>query len=210
MTLTRQNIETNDRAFHPSAMFRDIARMNDGQLDDYIRRAFTGQRDSSLPRQFFGQYFDLRSHGSSPDGRVAPSPGAFFAGLHDLVGSIARGTFSVDGDAPDLGYRGRFRGVLAKLLDDCVVLKETPTEDQSLLARSAVEAVGEMQSLSSFIEVGEMINRQTTGLKDPPPVVYPEALRKDLDEYRATRPGMLSKAQVIIDDGRFGQLKLRY
>lgn len=210
MALTKENMETTDERFDPGAMFKDIARMNELQLEAYVRKIFTGQRDDSLPRQFFGFYFSTTSYGSSPDGRTPPSPASFLAEVHDIVGFVARGTYHVDGPAPDFKYRRRFRRVITRLLDECLVMEGVPAEETRLLARFAVEATGGMMSPDDFVDYGEMINEHRTGLKNPPPLEYPEILKKDLDEFRVTRPKMLKRAQAIIDGGRFGQLSLRY
>lgn len=210
MVLTKENIETTDATFHPDAMFRDIARMDESQLEVYVRKIFTGKNDHSLPRQFFGSYFSTASHGPSPDGKIPPSPAAWLAGIHDIVGSIARGTYSVDGTAPDFEYRSRFRGVITRLLDDCLAIEGVPNEDLGLLARFSVEAVGGMLSPDDFIDHGEVSNELKTGVKNPPPLVYPESLKKDLEEFRVIRPPMIQKAQAVIDSGRFGQLELYF
>lgn len=215
MPLTTENMESRVGLMSHS-IFRDIPRMDDEQLSRYMRMAFTGKRDLAfLPEPFWDYWFKYGKHGSSSDGREPNSPAAFLAGIHDTLGSVARGTFTVGSrneEKPDFSYRPRFRRVLGSLLDECIAVQGTPTSEQTDLASYAVEAVGAIQSIESF-NLYYMESRKSRPTPEELlsiPEDYPKVLRADLEALRAERAKLLDGANLLIKSGRFGELKLRY
>lgn len=212
MTLTVQNMESRDGVISHS-IYRDIARMDEEQLDRYTRMAFTGKRDTKLlPTPFWDYWFDMEKHGrSGDDGRTPPSPAIFLAGVHNMVGSISRRTFRIGENGeeqPDFSFRPRFRNVLRKILDECSTVEGEPTGEQKQLASFAVEAVGGLQSVESFQAVGTSIAKERQGVLTPDQ--YPRELQEDLELLQLERVELLEMSEQLIKSGRFGELKLQY
>ncbi len=212
MTLTAQNMESRDGLLSHS-IYRDIARMDEGQLDRYTRMAFTAKRDTELlPTPFWDYWFDMEKHGrSGDDGRTPPSPAVFLSGVHNMVGSISRKTFRIgeDGEGqPDFSFRARFRNVLRGILKECSTLEGKPTDEQKQLASFAVEAVGAIQSVESFNRVGASIAKERQGV--PTSDQYPQELREDLELLQGEQAKLLEMSEKLIKTGRFGELKLQY
>lgn len=215
MPLTAENMESKAGLLNHS-IFRDIPRMDDEQLSRYMRTAFTGKKDLTfLPESFWGYWFEYGKHGSSSDGREPNSPAAFLASIHDMLGSVARGTFTVGSEKeekPDFSYRPRFRRVLGSLIDECIAVQEVPTQEQVDLAIYAVEAVGAIRSVESFnlsyieSKKGRVAPEELSLI----PEEYTQILRSDLEALRAERAKLLDDANLLIKSGRFGKLKLRY
>lgn len=190
--------------------------MDNNQLERYMRMSFTGKRDLTfLPEPFWDYWFEYSRHGSSSDGKEPGSPAAFFASIHDVLGSVARGTFTVGSkkeEKPDFSYRPRFRRVLGSLLDECIAVQEAPTQEQIDLASYVVEAVGAIKSVESFnfsyieSKKGRLSPEELSLI----PEDYPQILRSDLEALRVERTKLLESANLLIESGKFGKLKLRY
>lgn len=214
MSLIAENIETKEGIFSHT-IFRDIARMDKAQLSRYVRLAFTGEPDYQfLPRPFWDYWFDVQTHGRSLDGRTPPSPAEFFSSLHNLLGSVARGTFQVgfDGDpAPNFGFRARYREVIIDLLNEAVNLEGEPDADQKKLASFAVEAVGSLRSKRDFMIDTLYRYREAEG--DPEKlkkIKFPDELVDDLEKLDKDYEFMLTRSYQLINSGNFGQLKFEY
>ncbi|HLC88061.1 MAG TPA: hypothetical protein VJG66_03345 [Patescibacteria group bacterium] len=221
MSLTSENMESRAGVLSHT-IYRDIPRMDDSQLERYMRMVFTGERDLAfLPEPFWdGYWFEFGTHGRSSDGRVPNSPAVFLAGMHDTLGAVARGTFTIGApgeEQPDFSYRPSFRRTLDGILDECASIPDTPTPKQVSLAGYAVEAVGAIQSIETFnfpylhqralsSEQRRVDQRELAAI----PSSYPDHLRQDLQALRAEGPVLLAKAKRLIASGRFGELKLEY
>ena len=203
MTLTDQNMKTNEKSWDVGAVWEDIARMDDGQLETFVGKAFTGSRDLDfLPRPFWDHYFDMDAHGPSEDGRSKPGPASFLAELHDVIGLIESGLYSTPGYKPDFEYRPRFRKVIDKLLDKCLAIEGLPNDEQRLLTVNAVEAAGSIHATFS--------QYTTSPERNSKPLQIPEILRGDLEILEVQRSEMLKKAESLIKGEKFGELKLDY
>lgn len=211
MTLTAQNMESRYGLFSHS-IYRDIARMDEEQLTRYTRMAFTGKRDTKfLPAPFWDYWFDMEKHGRGDDLRTRSSPAIFLSDTHDMIGSISRRTFRVGEDGeeqPDFSFRARFRHVLLGILDDCMAVEGSPTNEQKQLASFAVEAVGELQSVESFTRVGVSIAKERQGVLTQDK--YPQELQKDLELLQSEQTELLEMSEKLIKAGNFGELKLIY
>lgn len=213
MALTAENMESRNGLLSHS-IYRDIARMDETQLGRYTRMAFTGQRDLEfLPAPFWYYWFDASVHGSSADGRDRPSPADFLAGFHNTLASVARGTFRIgerNEPLPDFGYRPRFRGVITAILDECLDIQGTPTEEQQMLAVFAVEAVGIVRSSERERKYGEGSSSRRGKEQESVASGYSRQLAEDLELLTKEYPIMAEKAHALIRGGKFGDLKLGY
>ena len=204
MSLTSENTETTDDMLNVSAMWRDIARMDDVQLETYMKGAFTGTPDYSfLSYPFWSRYFSMRNFGSSPDGKSPPGPGAFLAEMHDIIGSVSRGSYRVEGEAPDFEFRPRFRKVLGKIMNE-VALVDDPAEDEKLIARHAIDALNHIQPEDVFRGEGDMFNVNRIKEGSPQSLEYPQYLKDDLKVMDEQIYRILENATEIVGSGKFG------
>lgn len=214
MTLTPENLESRDGILG-TPIYRDLGRMNEDQLETYVRKAFLGERDLDfLPPPFWDYYFRAGIHGENPYNEKAPgSPAGFFAGVHDTIGSDKRGTFSIGREGeekPDFGYRRRIRNVIKKLLSESLDVKGKPTQEQKRIASFAVETAGVFKSAEIFRLIGNDIVEERRRYGQNISSEYPQELREDLVQLEADRGEMLAKAEILMRDSRFGKLKLTY
>lgn len=215
MPLTAENMETRIGVYGHSAIIRDTARMNEAQLDNYVRRSFAGQRDFDLlPWQFWDGWFNMHTHGPSPDGKSAPSPANFFSETHDIIGWTLAGASQImdaGEEQPDFSFRPRYRRVILGILNECTITEGDPTDEQITLAGFAVEAVGVIKSIAEFNSYYKAMISERTGQKfELIPLNYPEILKDDLRKLRKDKLEMVEQAIILMNNGRFGQLELDY
>lgn len=141
MPLSIENMETTDRQLDHSKIFRDIARMDEGQLGKYVGMTFQREQDFSfLPRTFWSGYFDMYAEGFVERG--LHNPARFFSDMYIIVGKVKEGTYRVNGEAPDEIFRPRFETAINTITNGLLSQEEEPTEKQLRLASSINETVG--------------------------------------------------------------------
>lgn len=202
MTLTLERMESSNESLNYGAYVRDVANMDQDQLGTYLRKSFTSERDLNfLPAVFWDYWIDMDTFGLSHDGRTPPGPGASFAEIHDVVGAVENGTYSIVGQAADFEFRARFRSVLRGFLYESLAIKGEPDEKQKMLAAHACEAVANLQTPGNFVIFGleQKAKKETTGAD----ITMPRKLVDDLLAFSQQYPVLRDKANMLIENPRF-------